>query len=93
MKLFRVLDLVGKDIAGRSADIRSRNADGSLMYGEQPQQREPIMVTMRLAEIKNQTRREKTFKAVYWRWDGYSCGYSGVPVDRATKYHILMEGE
>ncbi len=91
MKLVKVLDLVGTDIAGLRADIRTRLADGSLMYGEQPEQREPIMVTMKCAEIKRQIRRGETYHALYWRWDGYSCGYSGVPVDRAEQYHFMME--
>ncbi len=91
MKLFKVSDLIGQNIAGRRADIRTRLSDGSLMYGEQPDQREPRMVTMKKVEVLDQKRRDETFKALYWRWDGFSCGYSGVPLDHSDDYHILME--
>ena len=29
MKLYRITDLLTQDVAGRMADLRSRNADGS----------------------------------------------------------------
>ncbi len=93
MQLVKITDLIGKDIAGLKADIRSRLADGSLMYAEQREQRDPILVTMKQVHIVPQIRRGEQYKAVYWRWDGYSCGYSGVPLDSAKKYHILMEAK
>jgi len=91
MQLVKITDLIGKDVSGLRADIRSRLADGSLMYGEQREQQNPILVRMKRVHIVPQIRRGERYKALYWRWDGYSCGYSGVPLDSAQKYHILME--
>ena len=84
MHLVRIADLVGKDIKGLKADIRTRNADGTLKYtgiGED----KPIMVTMLVVEyitkkngptLQKISGREKD-RWLYWRHEGYGCGYSG----------------
>ncbi len=99
MTLVRIMDLVGKDIAGLKADARTRTANGSLMY-EHMEADGPRIVTMKRVEIKEQRTRphlpETKEPWLYWRFDGYSCGYSGVARSSACGHewenlHILME--
>lgn len=93
MKLKSILSLVNQDVKGKQADIRSRNNDGSLIY-ENEDQKDPIMVTMeRIEIIKDQfSRKMPKIPWLYWRWTGYSCGYSGISnQEEWPKYYIMME--
>ncbi len=92
MRLVQVSSLVGKPIAGLTADIRSRVADGSLMY-EHQRDSQPIIVKMKSVEIVDRKRRDETYKSLRWTFDGYSCGYSGVALTDADKYYILIEAQ
>jgi hypothetical protein len=85
MKLVKISDLVGENTSGMKADIRSRNADGSLKYPTFSDYQRPIIVTMRKVELKGGW--------LYWRWDGYSCGFSGVDLNspQAETYHIMID--
>lgn len=85
LQLIRIADLVGQNVAGLKADIRTRNADGSFKYGEDLVGSQPKIVTMTVVEMitkpncKTLARisgREKD-AWLYWRFEGYSCGYSG----------------
>lgn len=93
-KLVRIMDLVDKPVAGMRVDIRSRNADGSLMY-EHQEKGGPLIVTMKSVTID----RKKDGRWLYWRhekdcsvipWD---CGYSGHRIDESDlsdvdAYHL-----
>lgn len=103
MQLVRISDLIGKPIAGLKADIRSRHATGELQHPELRCDAEPIIVTMKSVAIEQRgyvcgcmsQRPGQTgkFPWLYWRWDGYSCGYSGHRIDngRMPEEYILME--
>ena len=94
MPLVRIFDLIGQDIAGRRADIRSRNADGSLMY-EHQEKDGPIMVTMTRVRTTEDNRYGTWLR---WEWEGrglpvgLACG-SGVVMDgkKELEYYIEME--
>ena len=88
--VIRVVDLVGKPIAGRIFDVRTFNADGSLRYDHVGD--EPHLVRMKAVEIK----RKKDGKWLYWTWEPnsttgrYDCGFSGIRMDSndVNEYHI-----
>lgn len=80
MKLVSVLSLVGTNIEGRKADIRARNADGSLKYASE--QKKPIVVTMIKAVIEKRKHCTPTpVEWLYWYYEGHGCGYSGHRMD------------
>ncbi len=98
MKLVRVADLVGKPVAGKLADVRSRNADGSLMHQsvydhDYPDGNYPLV---HMTKIVWEHREGKAW--LMWRWDGrphsqpVACGYSGISEDGNWQdYYILIE--
>ena len=93
MKLVSILSLVNKDIKGKRADIRSRNEDESLIYSFEDQ-KNPIMVKMEKVEIiqNHFSPKMPLIPWLYWRWSGFSCGYSGTSnQEEWSKFHILME--
>ncbi len=94
MNLVSIISLVNQDIKGKRADIRSRNANGSFRYPEQDGIIEPIIVEMENVEII-QDRFSKKMPRIpwlYWRWTGYSCGYSGTSnQEQWPEYHIMIE--
>lgn len=96
MKLYRILDLVGEPVKGKAADIRSRHADGSLMYPEQHNDPDEsiYMVTMESVAVK----KEGGHKWLRWDWSGGErfntfCHFSGIRTDSdsVADYHIMME--
>lgn len=84
MKLVKVLDLVGKDVAGVRADLRSRNADGSLKYEHTADH--PVFAPLKSIHIK----RKASERWLYWEWDTrglsmtHACGFGGMCID--SKY-------
>jgi len=93
MKLKSILTLVNQNVEGKQADIRSRYGDGSLIYDFIDQQ-EAIIVTMHRVEIIKDrfSKKMPIIPWLYWRWEGYSCGYSGVSnQEEWAKYHIMIE--
>jgi hypothetical protein len=107
MTLVRVADLIGRDIDGIRADIRSRNADGSLMH-EHTAAEGPRMVTLRKAEYRIEGKQGPTLtklygkdrlRWMYWTWEKsqsvipFDCGYNGhCAEDEAhLSYYIMAE--
>jgi len=93
VQLVRILDLIGKPIAGLQADLRSRNADGTLMYSHQAENG-PRMVRMKCVRVK----RENNHKWLRWEWEKsnaipFDCGFSGIRMDsdQIGEYHLQME--
>lgn len=98
MKLVSILSLIGKNIDGIKADIRTRETDGTLRYSDPntfPEEQNPIIVTMKSVRIekhKISTKDKEKSDWLYWRWEGYSCGYSGDANKKNwSTYHILIE--
>lgn len=107
--LVRVADLLGKDVAGFRADMRSRTADGELMY-EHTAAEGPRMVTMTRVYLRTEPL-GPTLQKVYgkpkgewlrWEWErdhtrgSFDCGFSGVLAEdeKHKDYHIIItEGE
>ena len=94
MTLVRISDLIGKPVAGVQCDLRSRNADGSLMYASQ-EEMGPRIARLKAVEV----RREKGHRWMYWTWEKtrqipFDCGYSGIRMDSeyVGDYHLLMNG-
>lgn len=95
LQLVSIFSLVGKDVAGKQADIRSRQPDGSLMY--ESDKNGPVMVKMEKVVIKKKDGK----KWLYWYYDGasedsgYSCGYSGVEMETwpFQDWNILIDLE
>lgn len=87
MKPTPIIELVGKDVNGIVVDIRTVNPDGSLRY-EHTEKEGPHMVTLRKVELK----RKSDGQWLFWRWDGYSCGFSGIRLDRhdTSEYCLMM---
>jgi len=93
MELVSIVSLVGKDIKGKKADIRSRNSSGELIYNFFDQQN-PIIVEMERVEIIKDhfSKKMPLIPWLYWRWSGYSCGYSGMSNQEDwPKYYIMIE--
>lgn len=83
----RIVDLVGRNIDGWLADIRTRNEDGSFKYGHDRETNDkPASVRMKRVYFKTEKASptmQKTYGKdritwLYWTWDGFSCGYSGI---------------
>lgn len=98
MILVNVLDLVGENIAGKKADVRCRESDGSLRYREQ--QPKEIIVTMKVAQIEQRKHRTPTkVDWLYWRYNastepnGHSCGYSGARLDAFLEQPTFIKME
>lgn len=106
--LVRIADLIGKDVAGMRADMRSRTADGELMY-EHTAQNGPRMVTMTRVYLRSEPN-GPTLQRIYgkpkgewlrWEWKAdpvvipHDCGYSGVLAENEDHraYHIMIEGD
>lgn len=100
MNLVKISDLVGKNIAGTVADLRVRNADGSLRYDWQ--EKIPYHeYTAQLKEVRieaHKIRHDDPVKSpwLYWYWDsrtgGHSCGFSGIADQNEwNNYHIMIE--
>lgn len=88
MKLVRIADLAGQDIAGLRADWRTRNADGSMRYLH-TKEAGPVMVKMKRVfyEMRDVTGPAKKrypgkTKLRWLQWECQShpsgCGYSAV---------------
>lgn len=103
MQLVRVLDLIGQDINGRAADIRSRDANGQLLYQWQEAEG-AYMTTLNRVEIRHERaggRQRPKEPFVYWLWNEqprqmqHTCNYSGIAISSpaAARVHILMEAE
>ena len=93
MELISIISLVGKDIKGKRADIRSRNSNGNLIY-DFIDQKEPIIVEMDRVEIIKDhfSKKMPLIHWLYWRWTGYSCGYSGTSNQTEwPNYYIMIE--
>lgn len=98
MKLTNIQDLIGKDVAGLMADIRSRNADGSLKITfENPRDEHNNRPNVPLTRVY--WKRENGKRWLHWEWDKrgldmpMSCGYSGIREDskEINDYYILVE--
>lgn len=92
MEIVKIIDLVGRDIKGKLADIRTR-VNGEIMYGWEDK---PIIVEMEKVCFEFRKIRktdEKPSRWLYWYWKGYSCGFSGTARSEDwDKYQIaLME--
>jgi hypothetical protein len=98
--LHKIKDLIGRDVSEMKVDIRSRNKDGSLTYGESISGYNPVIVKLKSVETKLQKishRDAEKSKWLYWYWDGrgcnddHQCGYSGIASGFDDYY--LMEVE
>ncbi len=81
MNVQRIIDLVGKPIAGVTLDIRTRTADGSLMY-DHTEEEGPRIRALKSVEIRH----KKDGPWLFWTWDRDTskmsdCGYSGIRMD------------
>ena len=96
MTLIRIFDLIGKPVAGLKADIRSRLADGSLMYPHQQGDgglKDDYIVTMK-AVTRERPKHRGEAGWLYWRWEASpGHNYSGVRLDnrQVMDYHLLIE--
>lgn len=103
--LVRISALIGRDISGLQADIRSRMANGDLMHDHQAENG-PMMVTMKCAEYITSKSELPTLtklygkdklRWMYWRWETsgsmFDCGYSGhcAEDDEHHKYYLMLE--
>lgn len=95
MKPVLLIDLIGKDIDGKMANIHSHK-NGKSLYSELDEP--PMIRKMKRVEI----RKEKRETWIYWIWHldnsdnlarGYNdCGYSGHIFDEdVRKTQILLE--
>lgn len=80
--LIRVLDLIGRDLSGMRADVRSRKADGSLLYPhtaeDGPKIRQLEAVT-RKSRGKDEVERgigDADWVTLRWKSEG-DCGFGG----------------
>ena len=94
MKLYRIVDLVGKSVKGLKADCRSRNASGQLKYDHYEGDDEFYLRTMETVRWK----KRDGHKWLLWEWkkdhkkDQWDCGYSGIRQDGDyLEYYILIE--
>lgn len=91
MPLLKVLDLTNAPMPVR-VDIRSRDAEGDLLYPTQSENQQPIITNLTRVEVL--TKKGKDW--LYWHWEPvkrgytYDCGYSGVQMDgeREHLYHV-----
>jgi len=93
MELKSILSLINQNIKGKRADIRTRREDGSLEY-DFIDQKEPIIVEMDRVEIIQDhfSKKMPLIPWLYWRWKGYSCGYSGTSNQTEwANYYIMIE--
>jgi hypothetical protein len=104
MILVKLSDLIGKNIEGLKADIRSRNADGSLQYpDDENHKRGPIIVTMKSVKIEQRgftcgtksqrAGQEGLFPWIYWYFEGHSCNYGGTRIDNGEMPEDFIEIE
>jgi hypothetical protein len=95
MRLARILELVGQPVAGLKVDIRSRLADGSLMYDHQSTELRSEYMSEMVSVTLEQPKHKGEPKWLYWRHKPIQggCGYSGVRMDCEDigTYHILIE--
>lgn len=98
--LVRILDLVDQPVAGIRADLRSRAADGSLLY-DHTEKEGPRMRTLKTVEIRREKGRHNQPKEpwLYWTWEkpgdgGFDCGYSGNALSgNAANVYLLIEAQ
>ena len=93
MKLVKVLDLVGKPVAGLKADLHTRNADGGFRYSFDHD-------ANRVTTLKSvAVRREKDgHQWLRWEWERngsgmpFDCGYSAIRLDSddVHEYYIMI---
>lgn len=88
--LVKILDLAGKDVAGKAADLRTRNADGTLRYEHTADEQR----AGKLLSVEIQKRKDGDW--LEWRWDKiigmkYDCGYSGIRLDRNDVNEYYLE--
>lgn len=96
MKLKRLLDLAGTDVAGLTVDIDTRNADGSLRYTSRQKPRMRVLKSVSVEEKKDS--RGVLHEWLYWRWEPDrgelgDCGYSGarMDLDDLGEYWLMIE--
>jgi hypothetical protein len=95
--LVQVASLVGKNVAGLRVDIRERESTGRLrgMWERTP----AAIATLKVVEIVKRGAKHTTKSThgnwLYWRYDGYGCGYSGHYCDGSEKeiYIVILEGQ
>lgn len=106
MRLVAIIDLVGEDVAGKTADILGAKPDGSPEHpGSGTRLRKLTKVEIKKTRSAKYGRQEW----LYWHWTpetsdkSHDCGYSGVLIaqpdddelDGAIEYnrnrHILIE--
>lgn len=100
MTLVRIADLAGHDVAGVHADIRSRNADGSLRYEHQEahsaHDERSYLVALESVKWSRRRRKDAAERWLEWRWApryGFD-GYSGVREDALREgedYYLLLD--
>ncbi len=106
MPLTKVIDLVGQDVRGKSADVRCRVAGGALLYPENGNKiRNLIKVEQKTEKngvwdysTKPPTYSKKPFRWTRLIWEKasggeYDCGFAGRREDCATlnDWHILID--
>jgi hypothetical protein len=90
MKLTRLLDIAGTDVAGVRADIRSRHADGSLDYmfpGSHTRPEHEYIVEMSAVTVYTDSGTDW----VSWTYSGFGSGRCGTAVAYAQDLHLLMD--
>lgn len=109
MKLVKVLDLVGRDLAGMTADVRCRNGSGELFYPDTQEKTRTLIGVEKRTErngvwdysVKPPAYSKRPFVWFTLRWEkspqgtAYDCGYAGrrEDCDSLQDWHILIEKE
>lgn len=100
LKLVRLVDLLDTPCDGLRVDIRSRTANGELMY-DHTRKELVCMVNMKEVVMEDRKHHRRGLETwLIWRWwsrvlEGrtYDCGYSGICMngEREMDYHLLVE--